>query len=206
MTPAVVRRSSGEVRETILKEATALFVAHGYAGTSMNELNARVGGSKVTLYKHFGNKRKLFAAVLDHVLADHMAQLDAVDFDSPDLEGGLEAIARQTLGTVSSPEAMGLWRLLYVEAPRSRYLGELFISHGPAKSLAGIERFFARHAERGHLRCRDPKRAADYFLGMLLHKPMLYRYVEMEAPLTRRQLGARARRVSRDFLRMCEAL
>lgn len=200
------RRKSAEVREAILQAATALFIERGYAGASMNELNSRVGGSKVTLYKHFGNKQKLFAAVIDHVLKEHMTQLETADFDALELHAGLEAIARVTLSTVSSPQALGIWRLLYVEAPKSPALGKLFISHGPAKSFAGVERFLAGHVARGHLRCSDPAAAAEYFIGMLLHKPMLYRYCELMKPLTRRQLNATARRVSRDFLKMCEAL
>ena len=201
-----IRRSSDQVREKILEEATALFIERGYERASMNELNARVGGSKGTLYQQFGNKQALFAAVLDHVLQDHMAQLDEADFDSLELTQGLEAIARVTLGTVSSPQAMGIWRLLYAEAPRSPEIGRLFIEHGPEKTFAGLQRFFARHVELGHIHCSSPAAASEYFCGMLLHKPMLYRYCEVAKPLTTRQLRTIARRITQDFLKMCDAL
>jgi len=200
------RRSATEVREKILAEATVLFIERGFEGASMNELNARVGGSKATLYAQFGSKEALFAAVLDHVLLDHMAQLDAVDLDGMDLREGLEEIARETLATVASPEALGLWRLLYLEAPRRPEIGRLFIERGPERSFAGIERFLRRQVRLGKLRCRRPEAAAEYFLGMVLHKPMLYRYVELQPPFTRAQLEATARRVTADFLRMCEGL
>ena len=200
------RRSPAEMRAAILREATALFIERGYAGASMNELNARVGGSKVSLYKHFGSKQKLFAAVLDDVLREHMSQLEALDYDNPDLHAGLESIAMQTLATVSSPQAVGIWRLLYTEAPRSPYLGRMFISHGPARTFAGVSRFFARHAELGHLKCGDPDAAAEYFVGMLLHGPMLHRYCDVHKPYSRARLKSIAGRVSCDFLRMCEAL
>lgn len=196
------RRTTDQVRDKILEEATTLFIERGYAATSMNALTARVGGSKGTLYQQFGSKQALFAAVLDHVLVEHMAQLDAIDFDELELEAGLVAIARVTLATVSSPRALGIWRLLYAEAPRAPEIGTLFIEHGPDKTFAGVRRFFAKHTARGHLTCIDPARAAEYFVGMLLHKPMLYRYVEVQAPFTPRQLSRIARRVSRDFLAM----
>ena len=200
------RRSPDQIRATILREATGLFIERGYAGTSMNELNARVGGSKVSLYKHFGSKKALFAAVLDDVLKDHMQQLDDVDFDHPDLHDGLESIARHMLATVASPEAVGLWRLLYTEAPRSPELARTFINRGPLRTFAGVERFFRHHVEAGHLSVRDTAAAAEYFVGIVLHKPMLYRYTEASKPFSTRRLNAIARRVSRDFLRMCEAL
>ena len=79
-----------------------------------------------------------------------------------------------------------------------------FISHGPERTFAGVERFFARHAARGHR--ANPKTAAEYFVGMLLHKPMLYRYCEMTPALTSRQISAIARRITDDFLRMYAAL
>ena len=206
MSPRQARRSTAQVREAIVREATKLFIERGYAGASMNELNARVGGSKVTLYKQFGNKKALFSAVLDHVLEDHMVQLEKADFDAVELHEGLEAIARLTLSTVSSPEAIGLWRLLYVEAPNSPELARLFISRGPARTFAGVERFLAGQVKRKALKCRDPAAAAEYFVGMLLHKPMLLRYCERIKPLSKRRLNEISKRVTTDFLRMCESL
>ena len=121
------RRSTDQVREAILTEATRLFIERGYAGTSMNDINARVGGSKVTLYKQFGNKKALFTAVLDHVLENHMSQLEQIDFEATELREGLIEIARVTLETVSSPSAIGLWRLLYVEAPKEHPRSYMFV-------------------------------------------------------------------------------
>ncbi|MAU41261.1 MAG: hypothetical protein CMF31_06540 [Kordiimonas sp.] len=142
------RRSTREVRETILKEATRLFLEKGYVGASMNELTERVGGSKSTLYKQFGNKEALFTAVLNYVLDQHMQQLNkvalnglrAADKKTPNGEAPvrkrLEEIGILMLTTVSSEAAVGMWRLLYSEGPHHPEIANTFVQNGPEKSLA----------------------------------------------------------------------
>jgi len=51
-------------RDRILKEAEALFLQHGYAGASVNEVVRRAGGSLATLYGEFGSKENLFAEAI----------------------------------------------------------------------------------------------------------------------------------------------
>lgn len=197
------RRSSAEVRSIIIREATALFVGHGYSGTSMNKVNQKVGGSKGTIYKLFINKEGLFAAVLDEVLSKHLTMFDGIDFEGLKLKEGLESIARQTLATVSAPVAVDIWRLLYTEAPRNPEIAALFIKHGPERTVSGVEKFIKTHNKLGDLQCAKPRESAEYFMGMLLHKPMLSRYVEYEGPFSEERLDEIARQVSEDFLKIC---
>lgn len=197
------RRSSTEIRKIIIQEATALFVEYGYAGTNMSTVNQKVGGSKGTIYKFFINKEGLFAAVLDEVLSKHLTMFDGINFEGFELKEGLENIACQTLATVSAPVAVDMWRLLYTEAPRNPEIAELFIKHGPEKTVSGVEKFINIHNKLGNLQCAKPHESAEYFMGMLLHKPMLSRYVEYEGPFSEERLDEIARQVSEDFLRIC---
>ena len=57
------------VSDRILVEATRLFAAHGYAGTSIQAVAAAVGVSKPTLVYHYGSKEGLREAVLDALMA-----------------------------------------------------------------------------------------------------------------------------------------
>jgi TetR/AcrR family transcriptional regulator len=61
------------VADRILVEATRLFAAHGYAGTSIQAVAAAVGVSKPTLVYHYGSKEGLREAVLD-ALMNHWRQ------------------------------------------------------------------------------------------------------------------------------------
>src|SRR6202050_1736457 len=58
-----VSRSDAK-RRAILDVATEVFLAQGYAATSMSEIAAKLGGSKGTLYNYFRSKEELFSAFI----------------------------------------------------------------------------------------------------------------------------------------------
>jgi len=66
--PADVSRpdlSRGDAkRRAILDVASEVFLAQGYAATSMSEIAATLGGSKGTLYNYFRSKEELFSAFI----------------------------------------------------------------------------------------------------------------------------------------------
>ncbi|MFE7120493.1 TetR/AcrR family transcriptional regulator [Streptomyces sp. NPDC057654] len=58
------RASSGRKRSAILGAARELFLRHGVDRVSMDTVAARAGVSKATVYSHFGDKQRLFLAIL----------------------------------------------------------------------------------------------------------------------------------------------
>jgi AcrR family transcriptional regulator len=52
-------------REQILAAATEAFARAGFAGTSLDDVAAEAGVSRVILYRHFASKADLYRAVLD---------------------------------------------------------------------------------------------------------------------------------------------
>ncbi len=62
-------QSSGKPRKVeILDVATRLFAEKGYEGTSMNDVAARVGIRKASLFYHFATKDLLYEAVIDRLI------------------------------------------------------------------------------------------------------------------------------------------
>src|SRR5450755_2546846 len=57
-------RRSARKRLAILDAATTIFLRQGYLGTSMDEIAARAGVSKQTVYKHFADKERLFVEIV----------------------------------------------------------------------------------------------------------------------------------------------
>ncbi|HKT02765.1 MAG TPA: TetR/AcrR family transcriptional regulator [Rugosimonospora sp.] len=55
--------------QRILDGAATAFAKGGFAGTSMEEIAASAGVSKLLLYRDFAGKRELYQAVLDRTLA-----------------------------------------------------------------------------------------------------------------------------------------
>lgn len=60
---------SADIRTRILREATRLFAAQGYDGTSLQQVAESVGIRRPSVLYHFPNKEALREAVLAHMLA-----------------------------------------------------------------------------------------------------------------------------------------
>ena len=54
--------------DRILDAAECLFAEHGFAGTAVRDIAARVSLNPASLYNHFPGKQDLYAAVLDRGL------------------------------------------------------------------------------------------------------------------------------------------
>ena len=61
-----MRRSRTQTRQRILDAAYGLFWRQGFLRVSMDEIAARAGITKRTLYQHFRSKDDLMAAALEH--------------------------------------------------------------------------------------------------------------------------------------------
>ncbi|MDH6502685.1 AcrR family transcriptional regulator [Streptomyces sp. SAI-126] len=61
---------STATKERILAAATAEYAAHGVAGARVDRIAAEAKANKRAIYDYFGDKNKLFAVVLERVLAD----------------------------------------------------------------------------------------------------------------------------------------
>ncbi len=186
-------------RQTILEEATELFLEQGYNAASMSELLRRVGGSKTTIYTHFGDKAGLFTAIVDELLKETVAFTDSDRLVSLSLRDALEAIALQHLEVVLSDRYIRMIRIVVAEVDRFPEIGEAFYAHGPGLSYKNFETFLKRQVASGDLDIDDTARATDTFFGTLLHREVLARiYGVKTTPLRNRKAMAEA--VTDEFI------
>src|ERR1700739_843459 len=82
-----------EVVAAVLEAASELFASKGPAATSIREVAARAGVNHGLLHRHFGSKRRLLAATLQH-LADSGAALRDSGASQQQLEAVHELQAR----------------------------------------------------------------------------------------------------------------
>ena len=64
------KRNAVQTREKILQAAIGEFAAHGYSGARVERIRARARVNTRMLYHYFGDKRRLYVAVLEHVIGD----------------------------------------------------------------------------------------------------------------------------------------
>ena len=57
-------------KERIVGIATEIFTKQGFSKTTMDELSAKIGISKKTLYKHFDSKERLVREVVEKLMAE----------------------------------------------------------------------------------------------------------------------------------------
>jgi TetR/AcrR family transcriptional regulator len=74
-------RNPGRTRERILSAALKEFAAHGFAGARVDAIARRADINKRMLYHYFGNKEKLFRAVLRQKIAERRAWADNLSGD-----------------------------------------------------------------------------------------------------------------------------
>ena len=97
-------------REQILTAATEAFARSGFAATSLDDIAAEAGITRVILYRHFDSKTDLYQAVLDRMCT----RLDAhvpppeIGFTDASVDGLLDAAAESPAG----------FRLLFQHAQR----------------------------------------------------------------------------------------
>ncbi|HEV7865269.1 MAG TPA: TetR family transcriptional regulator [Acidimicrobiia bacterium] len=106
--PPARPRDAQATKALLLAAATAEFAEYGLAGARIDRIAERAGANKRLLYMYFGDKDRLFDAVLAH-------QVDAVTEAVPLEDGDLCAFAAARFDYVLANPAVGrlaTWRTL----------------------------------------------------------------------------------------------
>lgn len=159
-------RRSADAREAIVRAATELFLAHGYQAAGTDRIAAVAGVSKQTVYNQFGDKEKLFAAVVLGVTATAEAFADEVAATlgavgrPEEVDPALRELSRRWVRAVLSPRVLAVRRLVIGEAGRFPELAARYHHRAPAATLRVLATALAGLVERGLLDLDDPERTA----------------------------------------------
>ncbi|HET9499271.1 MAG TPA: TetR/AcrR family transcriptional regulator [Marmoricola sp.] len=105
---------SASTKRALVAEAETLFVAHGYAGTSLDNVVRQARVTKGALYHHFSGKQALFEAVFEKIEADASQRIrTAIKGSSDPWEKALIGL-RAFLEVVQDP---GYQRVVIQEGP-----------------------------------------------------------------------------------------
>jgi AcrR family transcriptional regulator len=100
-------------RDQILQAAHALFLQHGYNGTSMRAIARQAGIALGGIYNHFSSKEEIFIAILleRHPYFDLLAAMNAAEGDTAELL--LRDAARRMVACLG--ERLDFLNLMFIE-------------------------------------------------------------------------------------------
>jgi AcrR family transcriptional regulator len=194
--------SSDARRAEILEAALGELRARGYAGTSMLAVATAARTSKETLYRLFGDKRGLFAALVRHnagaVNADLAAALQS---DRPPGEV-LPQLGRGLARLLLGERSVAINRAAIAEAATSSELGATLAAAGRGTTGPLIRQYLEAQRARGRLTYPSVEEAFEVFLGLLLRDRQVRVLLGVLPTPPNEELDALADRATAYFLRL----
>ncbi|MES1201438.1 MAG: TetR/AcrR family transcriptional regulator [Pseudomonadota bacterium] len=188
-------------RAAIITAAKEMFFAQGYAGASMDQITARSGVSKATVYAHFGSKGDLLLAVVEDVIQGMRA---AAATDLPhqdDFRQWLTQFGRLGFRQFTSPAAIALQRIAIAEAERFPEIAQAFRQTGADTVLAALVRpTFDAAIAKGVLRKCDARLAISHFFEMCVGKTLRDVLMGLSPPPGAREIETQVERSVEAFL------
>ncbi|MET7834589.1 TetR/AcrR family transcriptional regulator [Micromonospora sediminicola] len=197
----VREENARRTRQAVVRAATELFVARGYAATSLADVAAEAGVARPTVFAAFGSKAALLQQVLDEALAGDDEPVPVARrpwfqpvWEAPDQGGVLDAYAG--VCTLIGHRAAGAFetvRRAADEAPEAAELWETLLRNRRAGARMVVDRLLTLD---GPLRPdTDTERAVDglWFYNDPAHYAALVHRCGWTEESFRRWLGARMR-------------
>ncbi len=153
-------------KNRILDEALVMFAEHGYKGTNLRDLAARLELSKSALYKHYESKEAIWNALLDKMEAYYAQRFGSVDH-LPKTPDSWEEFFNMAMGminfTVHDPQIILTRKLLTTEQFHDKRVCRLATKHfleGTANIYAKV---FEGMMEKELMKKEDPNMLALIF-------------------------------------------
>jgi len=159
---------SEQKRRQILDAGRDLFLAQGFADTSMDQVTARSGVSKATVYNHFPSKEKLFEEAVRIRSEEVFAALPGLDAQHKHPEEMLTQYFHALMQVLMSNEGSNMCFLLMSEGRRFPGNAQLIYESGFGRGLRELAVYLTQLNEAGTLRISDPDWAAIRLLGLVM--------------------------------------
>lgn len=151
-------------RMSIADAARERFVAAGFEGLSMEGVAAAAGVSKLTVYRVFGDRAGLLAAVVELESQRMEAGLAELQLRAAALPQQLSALGAQLLSHLMRPPVMAFERALLATAAQHPELLRRFFDAGPGHIRRFVEALLAEH---GHTSQRARRLAEELMAAWL---------------------------------------
>ena len=180
--PRWTRRKEARPEE-ITAAALELFIERGYAATRLEDVAARAGVSKGTLYLYFANKEELFKAVVREGIVSPLKEFRGVienyagsTFDL------LERLIRTWWELIGSTRLSGIPKLVMSEAQNFPEIARFYVDEVIRPGREALAALIQRGIARGEFRFLDPLHAGNLVFAPLLMIAMWRNSLHVCAP------------------------
>lgn len=191
---------SAKRREEFLEAAGDLFVRNGFDNVGIDDIIARSGGSKTSIYRDFGGKEALFS---ESIRQRCKRTLQPIMHPIPANEDPLATLLNfgvQFLKCVLSEDGILCHRIVMAESRRFPEVGQAFYAAGPQSVYQALSKIFLRLDKQS----RIPKGGADalarHFHGMILTELQMGRLLANAPMPDDAQLRSHVKRAIRALL------
>lgn len=162
----------------LLEAALDLFVEKGYAATRVEEVAARAGVSKGTLFLYYPSKEELFKAVVRDTMAGRFQEW-ATEFDS--YSGSSAEMLAYCMESwwmrIGSTQASGIYKLMVCEGGNFPEIADFYRTEVVEPGRLLIRRVIERGVASGEFRAMDAGQAAYSVIA-----PMVYLMLAKHCP------------------------
>lgn len=204
----VLRARSGPGRprdpakeDAILAAARGSFLERGFHASTIEDIAARAGVSKVTLYNRFGDKETLFEAMVRQEVARMDTAFSLPPEGAEALEKRLTRIGTALLELMFEPDHVAFERLIAGEIAQTPALARRFFEAAPGQCRSALAGIIDEAAGEGQLIVDDAECAAEDLIALWKGFCDFKLKLGLIDPPTSEAIVARAARGTRVFLR-----
>lgn len=166
--PRWERRKDARPQE-LLAAALDLFVERGYAATRLEDVAARAGVSKGTLYLYFTNKEELFKAVVRENVVPVLGEAEGM---VETYEGSSAQLFREIIlgwwERIGNTKLSGITKLMMAESSNFPEVTQFYHDEVISRGNAMIVRMLERGIQRGEFRNIDVKQTMNIVCAPML--------------------------------------
>src|SRR5215813_15108980 len=150
--PALKRAERSEARrQAIVGAALEEFCARGFAATRLDDVAARAGVAKGTIYLHFDDKEALFREIVGTMLVPLVAVLEEAPPPDVSIRAVIAHFFEMFVQEIYSTQRRNVLRLVMTEGPRFPELAAFYYRNVVERAIAAMRALLARARERGEL-------------------------------------------------------
>lgn len=162
------RRRAAERPGEIVAAAAALFAERGFERTRMEDVAARAGVTKATVYLYFADKERLFEAVVREAMAPNLDRIEAFVADHDGSAAAMVRMIATMLEGVLESGFPALAKMIVAESSAFPALAKLYVDLVMSRGFRLVESQLRRGIDRGEFRAVDTRATTPLFVAPFL--------------------------------------